>query len=343
MADFFGMRNGDGRRRAVLSGILLAVSLSGALLAQAPARAERVGVLVMAHGGDAVWNEAVARAVAPLRTYCPTVVALGMADRDSLQSGVDQLLELGADRIAVVRLFVSADSFREQTEYFLGLRPEPPEYFLLHGGHGHAGPHREGSGSDSGATRFGQPELVPSRERSIPPIQAKAQLALNREGLYDAPEMGAVMVRRVLDLSVDPALESVLVLAHGEGDDDINRKWMTRLDQLAETIRRAAPFRKVRVETLREDWKEKREAAEGRIREFVASESRTGKVIVVPFRVHGFGPYRQTLEGLDYVSDGRGLLPSPEVAAWIRGQAEDCFRRAGWPSPFPAAAAPGEE
>ncbi len=301
-----------------------------------------VGILIMAHGGTAEWNRAVEESVAPLRRFCPVEVAFGMADRESLQDGVSRLEESGVHRVAVVRLFVSAESFRQQTEYFLGLRSDPPEYFLVHGQGGHHRMEPPETDTEGRATHFGAPLFVSSRENPIQPISGSSQLILNREGLYDSSEIAAVMVSRVLDLSQDASRESVLVLAHGEGDDDLNSQWLAKLSALATQIKTAAPFRAVRVETLREDWKEKREVAEERIRGFVTERSRDGEVIVVPFRVFGFGPYRQVLEGLDYVSDGRGILPSPGVTNWIRHQAEDCFRRAGWSSPFAEPATAGK-
>jgi len=75
--------------------------------------------------------------------------------------------------------------------------------------------------------------------------------------------------------------------------------------------------RRVHVESLREDSPAKRSASEARIRAFVDEASRDGgRVIVIPFRVAGFGPYARVLEGLPYASDGRALLPSAEVEHW---------------------------
>ena len=74
----------------------------------------------------------------------------------------------------------------------------------------------------------------------------------------------------------------------------------------------------VHAETLREDWPDKRALAEARIRAFVSrAHDEGGTAIVIPFRVQGFGPYAQVLEGLDYTSDGKGLIPHPEVTRWI--------------------------
>lgn len=46
------------------------------------------------------------------------------------------------------------------------------------------------------------------------------------------------------------------------------------------------------------------------------------RAIVIPFRVQGFGPYAEVLQGLEYLADGRGLVPDTEVTAWVRRQAE---------------------
>ncbi len=130
-----------------------------------------------------------------------------------------------------------------------------------------------------------------------------------------------MLADRAAALSTAPEREDILVLAHGPGDDGENARWLAKLDERAQAIRALAPFRRVHVETLREDWPEKRAAAEERIRAFVTRASAEGgKAIVLPFRVQGFGPYAKVLSGLDYVSDGKGLIPHAEVGAWIERQ-----------------------
>ncbi len=283
------------------------------------------GILVMAHGGSHAWNMAVERAVAPLKEQCPTVLALGMASRDSLQSAVTELESAGVDRIAVVRLFVSSESFLEQTEYFLGLRADPPRFFLVHQGHG----------AGHGQAYDPRPVFLDSRANPLPPIEAKARLALNPDGLYDSEEIGRIVVERVSQLSSKPDSESVLVLAHGEGDDALDSRWRRKVDDLADQIRELGEFRSVAVMTLREDWTEKRRQAEKEIRGYIErGNANHGRVIVAPFRVFGFGPYAAVLEGFDYVADGRGLLPHPAVTDWLRQQAEKVFAVQGWPNPM---------
>ena len=95
------------------------------------------------------------------------------------------------------------------------------------------------------------------------------------------------------------------------------------LEAHADAIRETLPFNKILVEPLREDWPETREIAERRIREFVGSANTASRnVLVIPFRVHGFGPYADVLEGLDYIADGQGLVPHPGVTEWIERQIE---------------------
>ena len=66
----------------------------------------------------------------------------------------------------------------------------------------------------------------------------------------------------------------------------------------------------------------KRAESEFEIRNFF-QEAQTSdhEVIVIPFRVQGFGPYQKVLADLTYNSNGLGLLPHPAVGDWIRNQA----------------------
>jgi hypothetical protein len=153
-------------------------------------------------------------------------------------------------------------------------------------------------------------------------IDTNSRFALSDEGLAEAPELNAVLTGRVRTLSRDPARESVLILAHGPEDDAENERWIHRIGDRAEGVRTLAPFRRVEVQTLREDWPEKRLESEERIRAFVTAAAQDGgQAIVIPYRVAGFGPYARVLEGLAFTADRRGLLPSEEVAAWVRRQA----------------------
>jgi sirohydrochlorin cobaltochelatase len=257
-----------------------------------------LGVLVMAHGGGKQWNKEVLAAIEPLKAEHNIEVAFGMADATSLQQGVERLEARGARRIGVVRLFISGESFLERTEQILGLAPGAPQRAAVKAEH---------EGHEGHSMEFWR-------------IATRSSFAVSKQGLVEAPEMSNVLVERARTLSKEPQREDVLILAHGPGDDAENERWLAHLDARAEGVRRALPFRTVRVETLREDWPEKRKDAEQRIRSYVEQASKSGRAIVIPFRVQGFGPYAEVLKGLDYASDGRGLVPDAGVTKWIEHQ-----------------------
>ena len=271
------------------------------------------GVIVMAHGGSPEWNQQVISAAYPLTKQQEVEVAFGMADPASIQSAVKALAQRGVTRIGVVRLFVSGDSFYDRTEQILGLRPGAPPM---------APPGTAHSGHADGATERSQ-----GHGMELWRIESSASYALSRRGLSEAPAMGAVLAARARALSKNPGREDVLILAHGPGDDAENDRWIAQIGARAAAVRSALPFRRVQVMTLREDWPEQRAAAQRMIRAFVEESRRDGiTTIVIPFRVQGFGPYAEVLAGLDYVSDGVGLLPHANVTQWMADEIDELKR-----------------
>jgi len=257
--------------------------------------------MIMAHGGSEQWNEAIEDVVAPVMKKFPTSIAFGMADHETLKASISELEKQNIDCIAVVRLFMSAQSFLHQTEYLLGLREDEPPFFISHHGPGH---HAE----------------PPT------PVEFNGKIAISQTALLDAPEVGNILATNALALSDSSGNESVLVIAHGAGDDQVNEQWLQKLDVLSETLRETGLFRSVGVHSLREDWEDKRPKAEQGIRDFVVEHSENGnRVIVLPFRLFGFGPYAEVLDGLTYESNGKGLLPHSEVSQWIERMAGQLF------------------
>jgi sirohydrochlorin ferrochelatase len=316
------------------------------------APSSQTGILIMAHGGTPEWNAAVQEAITTLQLYCPVVVAFGMAEQTSLQQGVAELEAAGVRQIAVVRLFISGASFLHQTEYLLGLRPDPPAQFIQHhhgaqpapgagGSHhaDHSNAHAS-AGAQAVDPHHGHHSTGDARDGSaeLPvPIKTSAQIVLSQPGLMDSDLIAEILRDRVKKISVLPAQESVLLLAHGAGEDGENDQIIAQIKRLAQDIEKLGKFRAIGVETLREDWPEKRVHAEKKIRDFVTIGNQNGgRVLVVPFRLYGFGPYAKVLEGLQYVSDEKGLLPHPIIGKWMQSQAEICIRQAGWQNPFTA-------
>jgi sirohydrochlorin ferrochelatase len=266
----------------------------------------------MAHGGDDEWNGAVTAAVDPIRRVMPTAVAFGMADPATLEAALDSLEDLGVERVAVVRMFLSGASFIAQTEYLLGLSDEQPAFFIP----GHVAAH-------------GGPAADPD------PLDHPFGLVTHEHGIVDSDQVGAIVAERAFAISTDPEQESVLLLAHGMGSEELNDQLVAALADF-EALIGARPFAAIRSATLREDWAEARAVAEEEIRTFVRGENDRGKrVIVVPVRLSGFGPYAEVLEGLDYVA-AESLLPDERVTDWIAQVACELLCAHGWPSPLMA-------
>lgn len=152
-------------------------------------------------------------------------------------------------------------------------------------------------------------------------------LVTHDHGLMDTNLVRDILIDRAVALSDAPSEASVLLIGHGMGDERKNAAVEADLERIADTMA-ARGFARVESTTLREDWPEKRSLAEAEIREFVDREADAGRrVIVLPARLSGFGPYAEVLDGLEYVA-GEGILPHPALSDWIlaTGTALECTR-----------------
>ena len=206
----------------------------------------KVGVLVMAHGGDDAWNQDVEATVAPLKGKYPIEIAFGMARTSTMRKAVRRLEDQRVSRIAVVRMFVSGDSFLQPTEYILGLSDE-----VQHPHHKMQPAH---VGFD-GASGSGHHMETPER------ISTTASFILSRAGVADSELVEQILVDRIEELSTNPEEESVLILAHGPADEAENERWLANMRLRAQRIHDLGPFRHVQCETLREDWPKRRAEA----------------------------------------------------------------------------------
>lgn len=277
----------------------------------------RAGVLVMAHGGNPEWDAGVLETLEPLMEKYPLEVAFGMADAYSLQEAVTKLEHKGVTDIAVVRLFISGESWYQRTRQILGLEAGAPEREVAAQDHASHNQHAGHSSTSDEAAANAQP----MHRMEFWQLESDANFSMSTEGLADAEGMSDVLLTRAQALSKNPAAEDVLILAHGPEDDGENERWLSAISERTDLLQQRGGFNDIHVATLREDWPEKRELAQQQVRDFIAASRAAGRTpIVIPYRVHGFGPYAQALDGLDYVSDGKGLIPHPAVTRWIEDQ-----------------------
>ena len=265
------------------------------------------GLLLMAHGGGPEWNDRVSAAVDDLRDHMPVSVAFGMANPHTLQASLDSLHARGVSTAAVVRLFVSGFSFLHPTEYLFGLRADAPARAMVG--------HRWVDGDQ------------------LAPLRTDARILLDLEGMAGSDEAAQIMVYRADAHAPNPSGTGALLIAHGMGAEDENRALLAAMEDAAAALR-SNGYAEVELATLREDWAAERVKAEEHIRATVARMgTEHDRVVVIPYRVFGFGPYATVLDGLDYTGT-EGLLPHELVTQWITGRATSVFCAAGLPSPL---------
>lgn len=270
-------------------------------------RDEDVGVVVLAHGSDYHWNETMRQAVAPVATRFKLEPAFSMADPVVIERAVRRLEARGARFIVILRVFGLTASFRTGVERLIGLdieRGDLPDPHAGHAmGHGHG------------------PARPPARIRS-------AAVLATVGGVEDDALFADALLARARALSREPGLETVILVAHGDGDDARNAHWNDLLLSVARRMREKGGdrFRAIRTATWREDWPDKRKASVEQVRAFVQEASADGgRALVIPARTLGQGPERRLLEGLVFEL-GEGFAPLPLFAQWADEQVSAALR-----------------
>jgi sirohydrochlorin ferrochelatase len=273
-----------------------------------------LGVILLAHGSDYHWNETMREAVRPLEARHPLEYVFSMADQPLVERAVRRLEKRGARAAVIVRVFGLASSFRDDVERMIGADVEAPhpaagakrDGHIEHEGHGHGMHHGHGA------------------EPAPPQARIRSPLAMATVGGLEAdPLFAAALLERARALSRDPARETVILTAHGAGEDGRNRQWLEILGQLAAQMKAGgAPFREIRYATWREDWPDKREPWIRAVKDMVAqAASDGGRALVIPARTLGRGPERRFLEGMSFEL-GEGFAPHPLFLRWFEEQVQ---------------------
>ena len=275
------------------------------------------GIVLLAHGGAADWNQRVTALAATLDSTQPTEVAFGMASRPAIQAAVDKLVSRGVKSIVAVPLFISShSSVVTSTAYLLGVREEmPPELRIFakmnHGAHG----------GQSATTHEGHtaPDATVDNTRPVnSPVPIRMTDALNRHRL-----VAAILTDRAREISTSPESETVIIVAHGPVPDEDNQRWLQDMQALAEDVDEATSFTAIEYLTVRDDApKPIRDAATAELRTLVQKHTNLGRrVLVVPLLLSYGGiekGIRERLEGLEYVMAHRALMPDDRLLEWVR-------------------------
>ncbi len=294
--------------------VLLAVWMAREANRYADLAPRELGVVVLAHGGDYHWNETIREAVRPLEDRYAVEYVFSMADQPLIERAVRRLERRGARAAVIVRVFGLASSFRNEVERMIGADVERGKPLARTADHGHSDGQEHGHGH-----AHGDPDAFAS-----PPPRIRSTLPMATVGGVEAsPLFAAALLDRARELSRDPHAETVILTAHGAGDDAANERWLKILDSLAAEMRaRGAAFRAIRYATWREDWPEKRAPWVAKVKAMVEEATRDGgRALVIPARTNGRGPERAFLDGLKF-DLGEGFAPHPLFARWVEEQIE---------------------
>jgi hypothetical protein len=281
-----------------------------------PATPAEMGVVIMPHGANQLWNDAVDRVIAPLRSTYSIEMAYGMADPRIIQDAVSRLEARQIRRIIFVRLYALAGHLQARTDYILGLAESPV-------------PDSHGGGHNS---------------RTAPPHQIRsAALFASFGGYEESSDVSRILHERIVEISREPARETVILVAHGEKTEEGNARWLstiqTHIDRLKQDPH-CAQLRTIRAATVREDWPEQREKAVDDVRRMIQDASQHGRALVIANRLYGSGPYRTLFDGLEYTLNDKGLA-HPVLTEWLETGIARTARLLAQPlATVPTAAAP---
>lgn len=270
-----------------------------------PITEKELGVIFMPHGSSHVWNRTMLDAIAPLMSKYRIEPVFSMGDPPLIEKGVRKLEKRGARAITVVRVFSLESSFKEGTEYILGLRESAD-----HSAHGHGDEMADGASPHPTA---------PSKIRSGSAFHTLG-------GLEASPLFAEALLDRAYQVSKESSKETVILLAHGTEGEAQNNHWLKNLSTLTAHMKETAMgkgrvFRDIQYATWREDWPKLRENAIQDIRKKVEDASKNGgTAIVIPARTTRAGQEEEWLKGLDYVFNGNGFAPHPKFVAWLEEQ-----------------------
>jgi sirohydrochlorin ferrochelatase len=255
----------------------------------------QTGLLVVAHGGGAEWNDRVRQTVAQVQwPLGPVTTAFLMgpdADSAGWAAGIETLVRAGATRIVAVPLMVSsAGSHHRQIRYYAGEIDSLPAELAEHA-----------HGWKASVTR---PTLV-------------------TRALDGSPELARVLSERWNELPEEDRRRPILVVAHGPSSDAEAAIWKSDLDRVIRPIAESArvPFA---VGLLRDDAPPAvRSKAVADLRRSIGALIATGadSVTVLPVLISrssiGTVTIPRDLQGMPIRYDPVVLAPSPHLARWI--------------------------
>ena len=267
-----------------------------------------IGTIIIAHGGDSVWNSRVHEVARRTKTGGPIEVSFLMgpgAKAARFQDAVARLEARGVSEIIVVPMLVSSYSGHyDQIRYLAGETVTLDEQMLHH-------LHMSGI------------------ERPAAKVPLRVTKAMDA-----SPEVARILSDRALALTATPREQALLLVGHGPNSAEDYAAWMENLRPIADSVKAWTGFRDVRVELVRDDAPAPvRAEAVRRVRELIELQHlMTGKdVIVVPVLVSKGSVSRDKvpsdIAGTRSVYAGEPLLPHAAMTQWVEARVREATRQ----------------
>jgi len=331
-------------RKALAVNIMLLIMIISLILpAVAAENKEKYGILVIAHGSPGEdWCAPVRDAVAEVDLPYPVELGfLEFVPNETINDAIERLDNAGVTKIIAVPLFVSSHSSHiQEIEYVLGLRdtlPMTSEHVIVEGvemersvvvmGDGYAISHVP---VETGADGVMRAMGYPGEEEELIPVETDAEIVLT-SAMDDHWLVAGIVADRTADLSKNLEDETLVLVAHGTGEEDNFAVWVNSTESLANQARLKLTY-----------WSDPAIGLAGTQAAFIHHNEtlhpkftlrpiveNAADPVVVPLMVsEGYFTGRKIpglLENLTYAYDGKALTSHPNVAEWIEIVAAEEF------------------
>lgn len=266
--------------------------------------ANTIGTIVVAHGGDSLWNALVRRVAASAKTGGPVEVSFLMgsgAATARFQDAVARLEARGVQQVVVVPMLVSSHSGHYDQIRYLAGDSVTLDATMMHHLH------------------------MAGIERPTAKVPLRMTKAMDA-----APEVARVLADRALAMATNPTQRALMIVGHGPNSAEDYAAWMENLRPVADSVKAWTGFRDVRVDLVRDDAPAPvRAEAVRRVRELIDLQYAVTQqeVVVVPVLVSKGSVSRDKvpndIKGTRSVYAGEPLLPHDAMARWIEARVRE--------------------
>src|SRR3989338_434167 len=252
---------------------------------------KKLGILILARGVDppgvpvSGWDQQIIDAVEPIKQEYDVELVLGL-EPEKIQEGINKLQSRYNDKILIIPLYVSTHSpVVRKLEYYLGIEPVPAE-----------------------------------RAVEIKPLDIKAEIHMAHATEHD-PLIAEVVYERAMEISRNPANETVILVAHGPTTKESETLWLKSMYALASYVKERGDFEDATVGTIMFGASpEVMKQANEDLRKLVEEKGRDSDVLVIPCLMAPGGiedMLADVLKG-QKIRYGRPYLPHVNVTKWLK-------------------------